>query len=48
MKKSLPDIGGTTIQDVAPLVPMEPGVHTMSNEPIILQFSIYSWLLNQY
>ena len=29
-KKNLPDISGTTIQDVGPLTPMEPGVHTMS------------------
>ena len=27
MKKSLPDIGSTTIQDVAPLAHMEPGMH---------------------
>ena len=37
-QKRLPDIGGTTIQDVGPLAAMEPGVHTMSNE-LILQIS---------
>ena len=41
-KKSLPDIGGTTIQDVGCLaamgLAMEPGVHTMSDE-LILQIS---------
>ena len=41
-QKSLPDIGGTTIQDVGHLAvmwaAMEPGVHTMSDE-LILQFS---------
>ena len=40
--KSLPDIGGTTIQDVGHLAvmraAMEPGVHTMSDE-LILQIS---------
>ena len=40
--KSLPDIGGTTIQDVGHLAVMragiEPGVHTMSDE-FILQIS---------
>ena len=30
LTKSLPDIGGTTIQYVGSLAPMEPGVHTMS------------------
>ena len=30
MIKSLPDIGGTTMQNVGPLAPMEPGVHTRS------------------
>ena len=38
-KKSLPDIGGTTIQDVSHLAvmqaAMEPGVHTMSDELIL-------------
>ena len=29
-QKSLPDIGSTTIQDVGPLAPMEPGVPIMS------------------
>ena len=48
-QKSLPDIGGTTIQDVGPLTPMEPGVHTMSNE-LILQISCniflgFKWIL---
>ena len=37
--KSLPDIGGTTIQDVGHLAvmraAMEPGVHTMSDELIL-------------
>ena len=41
-QKSLPDIGGTTIQDVGCLaamgLAMEPGVHTMSDE-LILQIS---------
>ena len=41
-QKSLPDIGGTTIQDVGHLAvmqaAMEPGVHTMSDE-LILQIS---------
>ena len=32
MIKSLPDLGGITIQDVGPLAPMAPGVHTISNE----------------
>ena len=40
--KKLPDIGGTTIQDVGHLAvmraTMEPGVHTMSDE-LILQIS---------
>ena len=31
-QKNPTDIGGTTIQDVGPLTPMEPGVHTMRNE----------------
>ena len=49
MKKSLPDIGGTTIQDVSPFAPMDPGVHTMSNE-LILQISCniflaFKWIL---
>ena len=45
-QKSLPDIGGTTIQDVAPLAPMQPGVHIMS---IYFKFrAIYFWLLNEY
>ena len=34
-QKSLPDIGGTTIQDVGPLAAMGPGVHTMSIELIL-------------
>ena len=47
-KKSLPDIGDTTIQDVGPLAAMEPGVHTMSDE-LILQFrAIFFWILNEY
>ena len=51
-KKSLPDIGGTTIQDVGHLAlmraAMEPGVHTMSNE-LILQFrAIYFRFLNEH
>ena len=37
-QKSLPDIGGITIEDVSPLAPMEPDVHKMSNE-LILQIS---------
>ena len=37
-QKCLLDIGGTTIQDVIPFAPMEPGVHTMTNE-LILQIS---------
>ena len=41
-QKKLPDIGGTTIQDVGHLAvmraTMEPGVHTMSDE-LILQIS---------
>ena len=41
-KKSLPDIGGTTIQDVGPLAAMRaamgPGIHTMSDE-LMLQIS---------
>ena len=48
-QKSLPDIGGTTIQDVGPLAHMEPGVHTMSNE-FILEISCnifldFKWML---
>ena len=47
--KSLPDIGGTTIQNVATLAPMEPGVHNMSNE-LKLQISCnifldFKWIL---
>ena len=46
MTKSLPDIGGPTIQDVGPLAPMEPGVHTMN---LYFKFrGIYLWLLNEY
>ena len=41
-KQSLPDIGGTTIQDVSPLAAMRaamgPDVHTMSDE-LMLQIS---------
>ena len=53
MTKSLPDIGGTTIQDVGHLAvtraAMEPGVHTMSDELLLLLFrAIYFWLLNEY
>ena len=49
MTNSLPDIGGTTIEDVGPLATMEPGVHTMSNE-LILQISCnvflaFKWIL---
>ena len=48
-QESLPDIGGTTIQDVGPVVAMEPGVHTMSNE-LLLQilcniFLALKWIL---
>ena len=52
-KKSLPDIGGTTIQDVGSLaamgLAMEPGVHTMSDE-LILKISCniflaFKWIL---
>ena len=48
-KKSLPDIGDTTIQDVGLLAAMEPGVHTMSHE-LILQFRAiffldFKWIL---
>ena len=52
-QKSLPDIGGTTIQDVGHLAvmgaAMEPGVHTMSDE-LILQvswniFLAFKWIL---
>ena len=52
-QKSLPDIDGTTIQDVGQLAVMraaiEPGVHTMSNE-LILQISFniflaFKWIL---
>ena len=52
-QKSLPDIGGTTIQDVGHLAvmraAMEPGVHTMSDE-LILQISwniflAFKWIL---
>ena len=52
-KKNLPDIGGTTIQDVGDLAvmrsAMEPGVHTMSDE-LILQISCnvfvaFRWIL---
>ena len=52
-QKSLPDIGGTTIQDVGHLAvmwaAMEPGVHTMSDE-LILQiscniFRAFKWIL---
>ena len=52
-QKSLPDIGGTTIQDVGHLAVMraavEPGVHTMSDE-LILQilcniFLAFKWIL---
>ena len=44
--KSLPDIGGTTVQDVGPLSPMEPGVHNMS---LYFKFrAIYFYLLNEY
>ena len=47
-KKSLPDIGGTTIQDVGPLAAMGAGFHTMSDE-LILQISCnIFWLLNEY
>ena len=35
MTKGLPDIGGTVIQDVDPLVPLEPDVHTMINDLIL-------------
>ena len=51
--KSLPDIGGTTIQDVGCLaamgLAMEPGVHTMSDK-LILQISCnifldFKWIL---
>ena len=51
--KSLPDIGGTTIQDVGHLAvmraAMEPGVHNMSDE-LILQISwniflTFKWIL---
>ena len=49
-KKSLPDIGGTTIQDIGPLAPMLPGVHTMSCTELILQiwgniFLAFRWIL---
>ena len=49
MTKSLADIGGTTIQNVGPLSPMEPVVHTMSNE-LIPQipcniFLAFKWIL---
>ena len=54
-QKSLPDIGGTTIQDVAPLAPMEPGVNTMNNElipqipcNIILAFKWILMMRSQY
>ena len=52
-QKSLPDIGGTTIQDVGCLAATgfatEPGVHTMSDE-LILQISCnillaFKWIL---
>ena len=52
-KKGLPDIGGTTIQDVGPpaamRAAMEPGVHTMSDE-LTLQISCniflaFKWIL---
>ena len=52
-QKSLPDIGGTAIQDVGCLaamgLAMEPGVHTMSDE-LILQilcniFLAFKWIL---
>ena len=47
--KSLPDIGGTTIQDVGPLAAMVPGIHNMSYE-LILQnscniFLSFKWIL---
>ena len=42
-------IGGTTIEDVASLAPMEPGVHTMSNEHILQIpcniFRAFKWIL---
>ena len=48
-QKSLPDIGGTNIQDVGPLAPMEFGVHTMSNERILQIscsiFLAFKWIL---
>ena len=51
-QKILPDIGGTTIQDVGHLAvmrAMEPGVHTMSDE-LILHIScniflVFKWIL---
>ena len=48
-QKSLPDIGGNPFHDVGPLAPMEPGIHTMSNE-FILQISCniflaFKWML---
>ena len=49
MTKSLADIGGTTIQNVGPLSPMEPVVHTMSNELIpeipCNIFLAFKWIL---
>ena len=48
-QKSLPDIGGTTIQDVGPLAAIRPGARTMSDE-LILQISCniflaFKWIL---
>ena len=48
-QKGLPDISGTIIQEVAPLAPMEPAVHTLSDE-LILQISCniflaFEWIL---
>ena len=46
MTKSLPDIGGPTIQDVGSLASMESGVHIMN---LWFKFrDIYLWLLNEY
>ena len=47
--KTLPDIGGITFQDVGPLAAMEPGVYTMSDEPILHIsyniFFVFEWIL---
>ena len=47
-QKSLPDIGGTSIQDVGPLATMDPASTPWAMSLYLKFRAMYFWLLNEY